>query len=126
MNFNKNKLINKTLIKYYETFSHMLDTSDYVPEKFNNKIAKYIYKNMKVKFKEIEIYNLLYLEECGFKIGLLNKLKIAMSGLRPLYLAEKPKKRSEIVKEKVESEPLGERIKSDSGLCSTLDDSTSK
>lgn len=104
----------------------MLDTADYVPEKFNNKIAKYIYKNMKAKFKEIEIYNLLYLEECGFKIGLLNKLKIAMSGLRPLYLAEKPKKRSGIVKEKVESEPLGERIKSDSGLCSTLDDSTSK
>ena len=78
----------------------MLDTADYVPDKFNDKIAKYIYKNMKAKFKEIEIYNLLYLEKCGFKIGLLNKLKIAMSGLRPLYLAEKPKKRSEIVKEK--------------------------
>ena len=26
INYNKNKLINKTLDKYYETFSHMLDT----------------------------------------------------------------------------------------------------
>ena len=43
INFNKNKLINKTLDKYYETFSHTLDTADYVPEKFNNKIHKYIY-----------------------------------------------------------------------------------
>ena len=37
-NFNKNKLINETLDKYYDTFSHTLDTTDFVPEKYNKKI----------------------------------------------------------------------------------------
>ena len=54
INYNKNKLINQTLDKYYETFSHMLDTCDYVPEKYNNKIGKYIFKNMKKSFKLID------------------------------------------------------------------------
>lgn len=54
INFNKNKLINKTLDKYYETFSHTLDTSDFVPEKFNVKICKYIFKNMKRSFRIID------------------------------------------------------------------------
>ena len=46
LNYNKNKLINECLTKYYETFSHTLDTADYVPDKFNNKILNYIYKNI--------------------------------------------------------------------------------
>lgn len=54
IDFHKNKLINEVLIKYYETFSLTLDTCDYVPENFNNKIHKYIYKNMLKKFKEID------------------------------------------------------------------------
>ena len=54
INYNKNELINTTLDKYYETFSHMLDTSDYVPEKFNDKIGKYIFKNLKKTFKLID------------------------------------------------------------------------
>ena len=54
MNYNKNELINTTLDKYYETFSHMLDTSDYVPEKFNDKICKYIFKNLKRTFRLID------------------------------------------------------------------------
>lgn len=29
INFNKNKLINETLDKYYNTFSHTLDTTDF-------------------------------------------------------------------------------------------------
>ena len=53
LNYNKNKLINRTLDEYYATFSHMLDTSDYVPEKYNEKIGKYIFKNMKKSFKLI-------------------------------------------------------------------------
>lgn len=91
MNFNKNKLINNALDKFYETFEHTLDTADYVPDKYNAKIHKYIFKNMKSKFKEIEVYNLLYLEEKGFKLSLFDKLKIALSGLRPLYNSEKKK-----------------------------------
>ncbi len=54
INFNKNKLINITLDKYYDTFAHTLDTSDFVPEKYNKKICKYIFKNMKKSFKRID------------------------------------------------------------------------
>lgn len=54
INYNKNKLINECLIKYYETFAHTLDTADYVPEKYNNKILAYIFKKMKKQFKKID------------------------------------------------------------------------
>ena len=54
LNYNKNKLINACLFKYYETFSHTLDTADYVPDKFNDKILNYIFKNMKRSFKKID------------------------------------------------------------------------
>ena len=30
---------------YYDTFAHTLDTSDYVPEKYNVKVCKYIFKH---------------------------------------------------------------------------------
>jgi len=54
INYNKNKLINECLRKYYETFAHTLDTAYYVPEQFNNKILAYIFKNMKRQFKKID------------------------------------------------------------------------
>ena len=54
INYNKNKLINECLNKYYETFSHTLDTADFVPEKYNDKINAYIFKNMKRAFKRID------------------------------------------------------------------------
>lgn len=54
INYNKNKLINETLVKYYETFEHTLDTVDFVPQKYNAKICKYIFKNMKITFKKID------------------------------------------------------------------------
>lgn len=54
INFNKNELINETLDKYYDTFAHTLDTSDFVPEKYNKKISKYIFKNMKKAFRRID------------------------------------------------------------------------
>ena len=54
LNYNKNKLINECLVKYYETFAHTLDTSDYVPQKYNKKILAYIFKNMKRQFRRID------------------------------------------------------------------------
>ena len=54
INYNKNKLINECLNKYYETFSHTLDTADFVPERYNDKINAYIFKNMKLAFKRID------------------------------------------------------------------------
>lgn len=53
MEFIKNELINKVLEKYFETFEMTLDTADYVPLKYGRKIHKYIFKNMKRKFKEV-------------------------------------------------------------------------
>ncbi len=50
LNYNKNKLINACLQKYYETFSRTLDTADFVPDKYNDKILNYIFKNMKKSF----------------------------------------------------------------------------
>ena len=54
LNYNKNKLINECLVRYYETFSHTLDTADFVPEKYNDKINAYIFKNMKKAFKRVD------------------------------------------------------------------------
>ena len=54
INYNKNKLINKCLVTYYQTFALTLDTADYVPEKFNNKILAYIFKNMKKQFRKLD------------------------------------------------------------------------
>ena len=54
LNYNKNKLINECLCKYYETFSHTLDTADFVPETYNDKINAYIFKNMKKAFKCVD------------------------------------------------------------------------
>lgn len=69
INFNKNKLINETLNKFYDTFSHTLNTADYVPEKYNMKICKYIFKNMKVAFKKIDR------EDRKFQRALRKKIK---------------------------------------------------
>lgn len=88
MQFNKNKLINQTIDEYMLTWSHTLDTADYVDSKYLKKIDKYIYDDFKKKLKEVEIYNLLYLQQNGFKIGLFKKIKIMMSGLKPLYINE--------------------------------------
>ena len=54
INYNKNKLINECLTKYYETFAHTLDTADFVPEQYNDKINAYIFKNMRKAFKKID------------------------------------------------------------------------
>ena len=53
MNFHKNELINTTLFEFYRTFSCTLDTAEYVPEKYNKKIHKFIYKNMRKAFRII-------------------------------------------------------------------------
>lgn len=49
----KNKLMEQWLDATYSTFAHTLDTADYVPEKFNEKILKVIYKHSKKSFKGV-------------------------------------------------------------------------
>ena len=103
MIFKKNELINETLDKHFETWSHTLDTGDFVPQKYLKKIDKLIFNNLKQKLKECEIFNLLYLQDQGYKLGLFQKLKIWLSGLKPLYLSEKqnnakkPKKQNKTI-----------------------------
>ncbi len=88
MIFNKNELLNVTLDKHFETWMHTLNTADYVPKKYLKFIDKVIYDNLKKKLKEVDIYNLLYLELQGFKLGFWDRVKIYCSGLRPLFEKE--------------------------------------
>lgn len=60
MNYNKNDLIDECLQRYYQTFACTLDTSDYVPKKYNVKILAYIFKNLKKQFKKLDREDRLY------------------------------------------------------------------
>ncbi|MCL2229164.1 MAG: hypothetical protein FWC00_05055 [Firmicutes bacterium] len=53
MEFIKNELIDEVLQKYFATFSITLDTAEFVPDKYGRKIHKFIFKNMKKKFREV-------------------------------------------------------------------------
>ena len=68
INFHKNELINSVLDNYYETFSHTLDTAEFVPEKYNQKINKYIFKNMKKAFKKIDREDRIYQRQAKRKV----------------------------------------------------------
>ncbi len=91
MDFNKNELINQTIDTYAESWSHTMDTEDFIDAKYLKKIDKYLFRNLKSKFNEIEVYNLLHLQEQGYQLGMFQKLRIWLSGLKPLYLSEKQK-----------------------------------
>lgn len=54
MNFNKNKLIDKTLKQFYKSYYLTVDTADFVTVKTNQKIYKYIDKNLKNAFRLID------------------------------------------------------------------------
>ena len=79
MNYHKNELINQTLDEFYETFSHMLDTSDFVPQKYNEKIRKYIFKNMKKSFKQIDK------EDKKYQIDLKEREKVKLPQKQNLF-----------------------------------------
>ncbi len=76
MNFNKNDLIDSVLKHYYLTFENTLDTADYVPEKFNSKIHKYIFKNMKKSFKKIDKEDRVYQKKVKKELRLEKRLDI--------------------------------------------------
>lgn len=85
MIFHKNDLINETLDKHFATWMHTSNTADFVPKKYLNYVDRIIFENLKKKLKEVDIYNLLYLELQGYKLGFFDKLKISFSGIRPLF-----------------------------------------
>ena len=95
INFNKNDLINTTLDRYYDTFAHTLDTSDFVPEKFNKKIAKYIFKNMKRAFKSIDKEDRKYQRDYEKKVKLKEKENKFKGGKKYGIFHRKPKTNGE-------------------------------
>lgn len=63
IDYKDNDLIDECLERFYETFELTLDTADYVPEKYNNKILAYIFKCMKKQFGKIERECRIYQKE---------------------------------------------------------------
>ena len=53
MEFIKNELIDEVLKRYFATFAITLDTAEFVPAKYGKKIHKFIFKNMRQKFRAI-------------------------------------------------------------------------
>ena len=85
MEFEKNKIIRECLREYYSLFSETINTNSFVPERINKKIINFIYKNMSKKFKEIHIYYLLILKHKGLKLSLINRFRVWLSGLEPIF-----------------------------------------
>ncbi len=88
MQFKKNEFIIAVMDSNFAVWLHTNDTKKYVPETYLEKLDKFIFNNMKQQLKEAEIYYLLWLQDQGFKLSLWQKLKIAFSGLRPVYESE--------------------------------------
>lgn len=75
MEFKKNELINSVLLNYYETFALTLNSEDFVSPKYNKKIEKYIFKNMKKKFSSCNKEYREWLRKKKRKLRIKNKLK---------------------------------------------------
>lgn len=98
INFNKNKLINITLDTYYDTFAHTLDTSDYVPEKYNKKICRYIFKNMKKAFRRIDKDDRKFQRKFRKQVKIKEKLAKKKSKLAKKKSADTNKTQNSLVK----------------------------
>ncbi|MEG1948511.1 MAG: hypothetical protein RR140_02940, partial [Clostridia bacterium] len=48
------ELINEIIENYYKTFQKTLDSGDFVPEKYNKKITRFIYCNMKKSLRVVK------------------------------------------------------------------------
>jgi len=107
MNFEKNKLITDVLLNNFKTWQCTENTADFVPEKYLKKIDKVIFENVKKQMKAAEIYNLMHLQDQGYKLGIFQKLQIYFSGLRPLYNTEK-RLAEEIMRQVIEQENVSQ------------------
>ena len=94
INYNKNKLINQALDKYYDTFAHMLDTTEYVPQSYNDKIGKYIFKNMKKHFKLINKEDRKYQRKFKKEMKAMKKKEKPIKSKWSLFRLLKQKKRN--------------------------------
>jgi len=84
MEFIKNELIDEVLKRYFQTFGITLDTAEFVPVKYGKKIHKYIFKNMRNKFREVNReYKRMKKEQAsgGEALGLPASPPVAVGGL---------------------------------------------
>jgi len=110
MEFLKNDYIDKINERTYQSFAVMLDTDQFVESKYNKKIAKSIYKNMRQKYGKINAYYLLELEDMGLKLNIFQRLYIAFSNVRPIYEVEKAERQKQ-EREKTARKELVEKLK---------------
>lgn len=130
MDYYKNKLMKRFFNEYYETFSCTLDTAEYVPEKYNDKIYNIIFVSMKRDFKKLEKEVKVHIKQIKFKIkqksreekAIKEKPKSKLALLFSKLFARK--KRRDIVKDKADycCETTIDKCES----TSALDDSTSE
>ena len=52
MDFRINDNIDEVMLRYFQSYSLMLDTPDFVPGKVLDKISRYLYKNMKKSLRK--------------------------------------------------------------------------
>lgn len=113
MEFNKNKLMEETIDKYMNTWAMLIDTEDFVKEKYLDRIDKVIYKNLQKKLKEIQIYYWLELESKGVPLTLYRRIVICFSRLRPVFEMEQKEfaKKQQEKAERAESKKKIKRAK---------------
>lgn len=128
MYFFKNELINKVIDMSLGSWSHTLNAGEFVEPCYLKSIDKKIFENMKKQFKDLEIYNLLWLQEKGFALGLFAKLRIWFSGLKPLWLSYKneiaeafDKAEAELENEKTPTESPPQKVEIETADAKTND-----
>lgn len=53
INYNKNDLLDELHARFFQSYALTLDTADYIPQEYIDKVYKQIYKAQKKKYKEI-------------------------------------------------------------------------
>ena len=53
VNYNENDLLDELHMRFFQSFALTLDTADYVPDKYIDKVYKRIYKVQKKMYKKI-------------------------------------------------------------------------
>lgn len=60
VNYNVNCLLDELHARFFQSYALTLDTADYVPDKYINKVYKQIYKAQKKQYKKIFKTNKCY------------------------------------------------------------------
>ncbi len=53
INYNKNDLLDELHARFFQSYSLTLDTADYIPQKYIDKVYKELYKSQKAQYRKI-------------------------------------------------------------------------